>query len=59
MVARERGGELEVALTGPQGSGLLSSMLRANALALVPGDVQALPAGGEVLLHLIDEPEDH
>ena len=50
---------LEAALTGPQGSGLLSSMMRANALALIPADTVALPAGAEVLLHLIEEAEDH
>ncbi len=59
VVARPRDGALEVALTGPQGSGLLSSMTRANALALVPADTLALPAGGEVLLHLLDAEEDH
>jgi len=59
VVARPRGGTLEVTLTGPQGSGLLSSMTRANALALVPADTLELPAGAEVLLHLLDEEEDH
>ena len=48
-----------VRLTGPQGSGLLSSMMKANALALIPADTLAVPAGGEVLLHMIDQPEDH
>jgi molybdopterin molybdotransferase len=59
VTARAQDGRLEVALTGPQGSGLLSSMMRANALALVPPEVLAIPAGGSVRLHLIDEPEDH
>jgi molybdopterin molybdotransferase len=59
VVARDRGGRLEAALTGPQGSGLLSSMMAANALALIPAETLAIAAGGEVLLHLIDEPEDH
>jgi molybdopterin molybdotransferase len=57
--ARPRGAALEVRLTGPQGSGLLSSMTRANALALVPPETVAIPAGGEVLLHLLDAEEDH
>jgi molybdopterin molybdotransferase len=48
-----------VALTGPQGSGILTSMLRADALALVPEAAVELPAGAEVLLQLIDRPEDH
>jgi len=59
VVARPQGAGLEVTLTGPQGSGLLSSMTRANALALVPADTLELPAGGEVLLHLLDAEEDH
>ena len=59
VTARATDQGLRVALTGPQGSGLLSSMMRANALALVPADTLDLPAGSEVLLHLIDEAEDH
>ena len=35
--------------TGPQGSGLLTSMARANALLIVPEGVSALPAGATVL----------
>jgi molybdopterin molybdotransferase len=56
---RPRGQDLLAELTGPQGSGLLSSMMAADALALIPPDTLAIPAGGEVLLHLIDQPEDH
>ena len=51
--------QLHVISIGPQGSGLLSSMMRANALALIPAETLIVPAGGEVLLHLTDEPEDH
>jgi molybdopterin molybdotransferase len=56
---RERDGALHARLAGAQGSGVLSSMARANALGLVPAEVAAIPAGGRVLLHLIEEPEDH
>jgi molybdopterin molybdotransferase len=49
----------QAALTGPQGSGLLSSMMKANALALIPEEAVALPAGSSVLLHFLDEAEDH
>jgi len=59
VVAREHEGTLHAALTGPQGSGILSSMTRANALALVPEDVTALPQGGRVPLHMTEQPEDH
>ncbi len=49
----------KVALAGPQGSGILSGMMRANALALIPEGPTVLEAGSEVLLQLIDEAEDH
>ncbi|HRY42563.1 MAG TPA: molybdopterin molybdotransferase MoeA [Thermoanaerobaculia bacterium] len=56
--ARREGDRVVVSPSGPQGSGILSSMLRSNALALVPADALALRAGDEVLVHLIEEPED-
>lgn len=56
--ARREGGRVLVSPSGPQGSGILSSMLRSNALALVPGDVNALKPGDEVTVHLIEEPEE-
>ena len=34
-------------------------MMQADALALVPAETLEVPAGGEVLLHLLDQPEDH
>ena len=54
----EREGALHAMLTGPQGSGILSSMARAGALALVPEDATSLPPGSRVLLHLTERPED-
>lgn len=57
--ARREEGRLVVAPSGPQGSGILSSMLRANALALVPEDALEVKSGDEVPVHLIEEPEDH
>jgi molybdopterin molybdotransferase len=57
--ARRENGKLVVAPSGPQGSGILSSMLRSNALALVPADALALKTGDEVPVHLVEEPEDH
>ncbi len=50
---------LHARLSGHQGSGVLSSMARANALALIPGDVEAVPEGGRVVLHMMEETEDH
>ena len=59
VTAREDGGQWRASLTGPQGSGILSSMLRANALAVIPEDQGSVPAGGSVRLHLIEMVEDH
>ncbi len=56
--ARREGGGVVASPSGPQGSGILSSMLRSNALALVPADALALRTGDEVAVHLIEEPED-
>ncbi|HWQ08822.1 MAG TPA: gephyrin-like molybdotransferase Glp, partial [Holophaga sp.] len=47
------------AATGPQGSGILSSMSRANAIAEIPEAAADLKAGAVVDLHLTDLPEDH
>jgi molybdopterin molybdotransferase len=55
---REEDGALHARLSGPQGSGVLSSLARANALALIPGDIESIPEGGRVLLHLIEEAEE-
>lgn len=55
----DQDGGLTATLTGPQGSGLLASMMRTDALALVPPETREIPAGGDILLHLINEPEDH
>ena len=56
---RERDGALHASLAGPQGSGILSSMTRSNALAVIPEDAATVPRGGPVLLHLTEEAEDH
>lgn len=44
-------------LTGPQGSGILTSMARANALLIVPADTPAVPAGATLAAMLLDDPE--
>jgi molybdopterin molybdotransferase len=54
----EAGGWVATA-TGPQGSGILSSMTRANAIAVIPEAAEDLKAGATVRLHLTDLPEDH
>ncbi len=44
-VVREERGSWHARLTGPQGSGILTSMARANALLIVPEDRNDVPAG--------------
>jgi molybdopterin molybdotransferase len=44
-------------LTGPQGSGILTSMARANALLIVPADMPAVPVGAELDAILLDDPQ--
>ena len=49
-------GGLEARLTGPQGSGILTSMIRANALLIVPEGQHETPAGAPVSALRLDEP---
>jgi molybdopterin molybdotransferase len=55
-VVTERGTELEARLTGPQGSGILTSMVLANALLVVPEGQFETPAGSAGEAILLDEP---
>ncbi len=50
------GGALTARLTGPQGSGILTSMARANALLIVPEDRPAVAAGETLPALLLDDP---
>ncbi len=47
------GGGLEAELTGDQGSGILTSMVAAQGLAVIPEDVRHLPAGRSVQVLLL------
>jgi molybdopterin molybdotransferase len=53
-ILTRRDGRWHAALTGPQGSGMLSSMAAANALAIVPEDVPGIAAGEEVECIVLD-----
>jgi molybdopterin molybdotransferase len=50
------GGPRRARLTGPQGSGILTSMVRANALLIVPEDRQTVPAGERLAAICLDDP---
>jgi molybdopterin molybdotransferase len=47
-ILSQRDGRYYAALTGPQGSGILTSMALANALAICPEDVPSIEPGQEV-----------
>ncbi|MFN2572749.1 MAG: gephyrin-like molybdotransferase Glp [Gemmatimonadales bacterium] len=47
----------EARLTGPQGSGILTSMVRANALLIVPADLPSVPVGTELQSLVLDDPQ--
>lgn len=51
-------GRRDARLTGPQGSGILSSMAAANALLIVPEGQHETPTGAELQALLLDE-TDH
>src|SRR5204862_6364518 len=50
------GGKLTARLTGPQGSGILTSMARANALLIVPQERPTAAPGGTLPALLPDDP---
>jgi len=47
--------EGEARLTGPQGSGILTSMALANALLIVPADMPSVPRGTELQALMLDD----
>jgi molybdopterin molybdotransferase len=51
------GSRLTARLTGPQGSGILTSMARANALLIVPEDMPAVPVGAVLQALVLDDPQ--
>ena len=54
VVVTRRGGQYYASLTGPQGSGILTSMARANGLAIVPEGVEGVRAGDKVEVQMLD-----
>jgi molybdopterin molybdotransferase len=57
IITRE-GGRYVAALTGPQGSNILTSMARANGLAICPEDLAEAPAGQEVEVQMVGWSEE-
>jgi molybdopterin molybdotransferase len=55
-VALPEGAGLALRLTGPQGSGILTSMVKANALLIVPEGQHETPEGALASALLLDDP---
>lgn len=50
----KRGGQYHASVTGPQGSGILTSMVRANGLAVIPESSKGVKAGDMVEVQMLD-----
>jgi len=57
-IVKKRNGKYHVRLTGDQGSNLLTSMARANGLAICPEDLPRKDAGEVVETQMLDWPEE-
>jgi molybdopterin molybdotransferase len=54
VVLRKSDGQYHAHLTGPQGSGILTSMVHADALAIIPENVDRVKKGDMVWVQLLD-----
>ena len=57
-IVRKEGDGYFAQPTGPQGSGILTSMTRANGLAIIPEDVKGMKAGDVVQVLMLDWSEE-
>jgi len=55
---RRDNGEYVARATGPQGSGILTSMTQANGLMIIPEDTPAVNIGDEVTVQMLDWEQD-
>jgi len=53
VIVERRDGEWYAKLTGEQGSGILSSMVKANGLAIIPEDLRRMEAGERVRVMML------
>ncbi len=57
-VITRRGSEYYASVTGPQGSGVLTSMVKANGLVMIPEGIRQMKAGERVTVQMLDWPEN-
>jgi len=55
---RKQDGQYFARVVGPQGSGILTSMVQANGLMIVPEDVPEVDVGDDVLVQMLDWNEE-
>jgi len=58
VIVQKRQGRYYARLTGPQGSGILTSMARANGLMIIPDDKRDLSPGDEAEVIMLDWSEE-
>lgn len=56
VIVEKREGQYYATTTGPQGSGILTSMVKANGLAIIPEGVRRMEAGQRVEVQMLDWP---
>ena len=57
VIVEKRDGQYYACTTGGQGSGVLTSMVKANGLAVIPESIRLVKAGERVTVQMLDWPE--
>ncbi len=57
-VVEKRGGQYFARIVGPQGSGILTSMVKSNGLLIIPEDVELVQEGDQVQVQMLDWQEE-
>ncbi|MDY6912523.1 MAG: molybdopterin molybdotransferase MoeA [Chloroflexota bacterium] len=57
-IVAKRDGQYYASSTGPQGSGILTSMSKADGLVIVPEDKQSIEVGDTVAVQMLDRSEE-
>jgi molybdopterin molybdotransferase len=58
VIVTKRNSQYHASLTGPQGSGILTSMAKANGLAIIPENSKGVKAGDMVEVQMLDWGEE-
>jgi molybdopterin molybdotransferase len=58
VIVSKHSGRYHASLTGPQGSGILTSLVKANGLAIIPESSKGVKAGDKVEVQMLDWGEE-